>query len=435
MLCPNCGAENRTEARFCRECGGTLVNDRELVNPDTEADVDSSIEPAKTAETDSQADQLLAGRYRLLEGVEEIADIPEEGSILLQAQDLLCCRNCQTVQASLDQQFCEECGAELKPFPLVNIRIGQINGDAPPEDNETHFTKDGFFYQIEEQFPNLQAETRSAMLQVVCGFQSHPGKVRENNEDSLITLQLAGLCESGCSMNLAFFAVADGVGGSASGEIASQTAVRKLAEGVMQRIFTPEIAGSPLSEEDLSVQLRQLILDTNQAILDLRSELNVNDTGSTLTAALIRGVRAVIANVGDSRTYLMRQGKLTQITQDHSMVARLLEQGLITTDELYTHQQRSVIYRSLGSRQDLEVDLFPIELEPGERLMLCSDGIWEMVHDPMIEDLLLEHIDPQKTCDRLIELSNLAGGQDNSSVIVVDLQDSYYKEHETKDRE
>ena len=118
----------------------------------------------------------------------------------------------------------------------------------------------------------------------------------------------------------------------------------------------------------------------------------------------------------------MREIFADLLPQDHSIVARLVEQGLIQPEEVYTHQQRSIIYRSLGSRSDLEVDVFTLELEPGDRLLLCSDGLWEMVRDGMIEEVLLERDDPQQACERLIELANLAGGDDNITVIVLNLQ-------------
>jgi protein phosphatase len=281
---------------------------------------------------------------------------------------------------------------------------------------------DGILYQVEESPGPIDVEPSIPVFRLVSGFQNHPGKVRENNEDSLITLQLAGMCDLQCAPGLGFFAIADGVGGSASGEIASKTAVSRLAQGAMQQIFAPELSGTPLSLDEISKRLHQMVLEANQAIIDLRNQANMGDLGSTLTAVIVSGTQAVVANDGDSRTYRLSQGKLTQITQDHSMVARLLEQGLIQPEEVYVHQQRNVIYRSLGSRQDLEVDLFSLDLEPGERLMLCSDGIWEMIHEPMMEQVLLERFDPQQACDRLVELANLAGGQDNLSIIIIDLR-------------
>jgi serine/threonine protein phosphatase PrpC len=117
-------------------------------------------------------------------------------------------------------------------------------------------------------------------------------------------------------------------------------------------------------------------------------------------------------------------GTLSQITQDHSIVARLLSQNLIQPEEVYTHEQKSVIYRSLGDKPDLEIDdsLFEITLEPGDRLVLCCDGLWEMVPESFMEDVLLEFFDPQAACDKLVEMANQAGGDDNISVIVVNVQ-------------
>jgi protein phosphatase len=190
----------------------------------------------------------------------------------------------------------------------------------------------------------------------------------------------------------------------------------------MENIFLAETTGDLLVDRDLSTVLSKVILAANQAILDLRQQDQENvDMGSTLTTALLRGARAYIANVGDSRTYRMSKGKLTPVTRDHSVVARLVEHGLIEPDEVYSHDQRSIIYRSLGSRPDLEVDVFDLEVEPGERLLLCSDGLWEMVRDGMIEEVLLDRRDPQQACDRLVALANLAGGEDNISVIIIDI--------------
>jgi protein phosphatase len=175
-------------------------------------------------------------------------------------------------------------------------------------------------------------------------------------------------------------------------------------------------------DEELPDMFREIILSANQAILDLRSQMGDNDMGCTLTATLVRGANALVANIGDSRTYRMRQGKLMLVTQDHSLVARLVEQGLLQPEEVYTHFQRNMIYRSLGVQPTLDVDVFTLELEPGERLLLCSDGLWEMVRDGMIEEVLLERYDPQQACDRLVELANLAGGEDNVSVIVLNVK-------------
>jgi len=258
---------------------------------------------------------------------------------------------------------------------------------------------------------------------------------------------------------LGFFAVADGIGGYEAGEVASRTAVQVMLASVMEKIYLPIVRCEPASPQaqefksGIETLFKEIVLEANQAILDLhktrfitpgdgndtvrnssseenngsnRNDNPINlspgsDMGCTLTAALVFDDTAWIANVGDSRTYLLRKGRLARLTVDHSIVAKLVQQGLITNDQAYVHDQRNVIYRSLGDKTDLEVDTSSIALEPGDRLVLCCDGLWEMVHDPYMEDVLVERYDPQSACDRLVELANQAGGEDNISVIVVNI--------------
>jgi protein phosphatase len=216
--------------------------------------------------------------------------------------------------------------------------------------------------------------------------------------------------------------VADGIGGNEAGEIASRAAICCLASETMEKLFRPALDPGYPAETDTEQEFKEAALAANQIILDLRRQADTEiNMGCTLTAALIWGAQAIVLNAGDSRTYLLRGGHLEQITRDHSVVARLVEQGYISKDEIYTHNQKSVIYRSLGDRPVLEIDSFRIDLQPGDRLLLCSDGLWEMVRDPLIEEVLLERFDPQQACDRLVEMANLSGGEDNISVVVINL--------------
>ena len=142
--------------------------------------------------------------------------------------------------------------------------------------------------------------------------------------------------------------------------------------------------------------------------------------GCTVTMAFIENEQAYIANVGDSRTYLLRSGKLQALTKDHSLVARLVESKQIDPEDVYTHPQRNLIYRSLGAgHKNIEVDIFHETLRPGDTLLLCSDGLWEMVHDPELSKVLSEKASPQQICNTLIDMANANGGEDNISAVVV----------------
>lgn len=421
VACIQCGNDNRSEARFCRICGQPLTPapSLEALPGEVESqEIDPELEPILLPD-EYPPGVVLHSRYRLRRRLEAAESGPR-----YEADDLLLCRTCQALQTTTEATFCEVCGADLTVKPLVILVANQQPDNEQPGLDRAAFIEGDFSYLVE----HLQEVPLPANLQpgyrLVSGFQSHPGQVRENNEDSLVAIQLAGMCDQTCSLMIGFFAVADGVGGAASGEVASQLAVRNLVAGVSERIFHPEMTGAPLPTEHLPQVLSELVLAANQAILDLRNQKRDSDMGCTLTAALVRGTQVVLANVGDSRVYRLHEGKLNLVTQDHSMVARLVEEGLIQPEEVYTHAQRSIIYRSLGSRADLDVDVFCLELAAGDRLLLCSDGLWEMVRDPMIEEILLQGNDPQQACDRLVELANLAGGEDNVSVIVLILQEA-----------
>ena len=141
--------------------------------------------------------------------------------------------------------------------------------------------------------------------------------------------------------------------------------------------------------------------------------------GTTITMALVAGDRAVIGNIGDSRTYIYREGALRRITNDHSLVMRLVDIGQITEDEIYTHPQRNAVLRSLGDKPELEVDLFSERLRSGDALLLCCDGQWEMTRNPQMAEIIAQHDDPQDACDALIAAANAAGGEDNITSVLV----------------
>ncbi|WP_287906258.1 Stp1/IreP family PP2C-type Ser/Thr phosphatase [Chloroflexus sp.] len=252
----------------------------------------------------------------------------------------------------------------------------------------------------------------------MAGSYTDVGRVRDHNEDSLFRLTVC-LENNGQRQSCGIYIVADGMGGHAAGEVASGLAVRNAARLLIDNYLQQMMAGSRLyHESEMRELVRQAVLAANEAIYH-EGHAQANDMGATLTMALVVGDRAVIANVGDSRTYLFRDGKLRRISKDHSLVMRLVELGHLQEEDIYTHPQRNAVLRSLGDRAEPEVDLYSVRLFAGDALLLCSDGQWEMTRDPEMERIIAEIADPQRACEALVAAANQAGGEDNIAVILV----------------
>lgn len=227
------------------------------------------------------------------------------------------------------------------------------------------------------------------------GSRTDIGCLRDHNEDSLVVTP-------------PLFAVADGMGGHAAGEVASEIAVRVLSE---------------LAPEHPDVEaLGRAIEEANRAVIQAAREgRGRQGMGTTMTAAMLEGERLVIAQVGDSRAYLLHQGRLQQLTRDHSLMADMIEAGQLTPEEARTHPQRSVITRALGSDAHLHPDIYEINVETGDRLLICSDGLSGMIFDDQIENTLRRVQDPQRCASQLVNEAIAAGGHDNVTVIVADV--------------
>ena len=224
--------------------------------------------------------------------------------------------------------------------------------------------------------------------------RSDVGSVREHNEDSYL-------------VKTPLFVVADGMGGHEAGEVASRIAVTTM-EAHAPKSTSPEA-------------LANAVLKANEAVLrGAKDGTGKPGMGTTLTAAFVFEGEATIAQVGDSRAYLLHDGKLQRITRDHSLVADLIEQGRLTEAEARFHPQRSVITRALGSDPNMQPDLYTLHVEEGDRLVLCSDGLCSMIADDEIEAILLDNPAPAQACDALVEEAIIAGGLDNVTVIVID---------------
>ena len=221
-----------------------------------------------------------------------------------------------------------------------------------------------------------------------------PGRRRRQNEDAFV-------CEP------PLFAIADGMGGAQAGELAS-----RLAAAVVGRADAEGRTGREL--------VVGLIEDANRSVYERATgDESVSGMGTTMTVALVEDDHVWIGHVGDSRAYLLRDGALEQLTDDHSLVAELVRSGRLTPDEAGSHPHRSVITRALGTDADVAVDVIAVPTKPGDVFVLCSDGLSSMVGDDAIRDVLEEHADDLGEAARvLVDAANAAGGEDNITVVL-----------------
>lgn len=227
------------------------------------------------------------------------------------------------------------------------------------------------------------------------GSRTDIGYVRDHNEDSLIIIP-------------PLFAVADGMGGHEAGEIASEITVNTLAE----------LAPSHLDAEGLTAAVEAANYNVMKAP---RQGIGRDGMGTTLTAAMLEGERLLIAQVGDSRAYLLHKGHLQQITRDHSLMAGLIEAGQITPEEARVHPNRSVITRAIGSDMHMRPDIYELNVDAGDRILLCSDGLSSMISNNAIESIMRRQSDAQHCADELVTAALENGGADNVTVVVADV--------------
>ncbi len=228
------------------------------------------------------------------------------------------------------------------------------------------------------------------------GSRTEVGHVREHNEDSLTVLP-------------PLFAVADGMGGHEAGEIASEITINTLND------LAPESADAEA--------LARAVVAANLNVIKAPSQgIGREGMGTTLTAAILEKERLIIAQVGDSRAYLLHNGSLQQITRDHSLMADMIEAGQLTEAEARVHPNRSVITRAIGSDPHMQPDLYELNVETGDRLLLCSDGVCGMIEDSEIASIMRQAPSAQACADQLVEAALHAGGFDNATAVVVDVE-------------
>lgn len=341
------------------------------------------------------------------------------------------CWNCKSENNTATDDFCSDCGASLRDIPYImhEYSAEQSKEDTPVLQGSivNTFVDQHRTYVIEQHEAEHDAFPNG--IHLLAASNSDAGNVRRSdpNEDSALVLQLQRIHESLASP-VGVYIVADGMGGHDNGQLASRMTINAIAQRMTRELLLAPLAdekdgvpASPPNEETLIALLHDSIEEANTALCEVNTR-NKTDMGSTLTGFMIVGQHAFIVNVGDSRTYMVRGGQIYQLTTDHSLVGQLVASGLIEPDDVYTHPQRSQIYRSLGDKPNTPIDIFKQQLHPGDKLLSCCDGLWEMVRNPQIESVLNTAPDPQTACQQLIDLANDNGGEDNITAVIVYVQ-------------
>jgi serine/threonine protein phosphatase PrpC/rRNA maturation endonuclease Nob1 len=419
---------------------------------------------------------IVGGRYRIEAVVSAAASLAASlaGENVYRVKDLQGyerCWSCDTAYTiepgQVPEQFCRECGADMlgRPYILrerllpedttsseaspatdtvgaqpaapggqdvgaqpatntVGARLVSPDDEAPTLPDEHIFRQGRRRFTVEPEEVELPPFPHGAHILIASASDIGRERGAGQNEDSVGQLVLQIETESR-AQPLALAIVADGLGGHASGREASRAVVRAIVRHVTREVALPlaETEAPPLSKDTLKQILRDAIAAANAALHAANAE-SQRDMGSTVVAALIYDETAFVANVGDSRAYVLDGGTLRRLTSDHSLVEQLVAGGMIAPEERYTHPNRNQIFRSLGvgaSRDNLGIDLFTQRLRPGMRLLLCSDGLWEMAHDDEITRILRETPNPQVACDALVRAANEHGGEDNISALVVEI--------------
>lgn len=235
------------------------------------------------------------------------------------------------------------------------------------------------------------------------------GKIREVNQDSYYC----------CNKNdMALFIVADGMGGHKAGEIASKMAIDSIKKSFEDNSVLVK-NGQILPTELIIRSLK----NANVMILEKsKTDESCDGMGTTITLAYIYNNKIHIGHIGDSRAYLCRNNKLTQLTEDHSLVAELVKNGTISKEEAKFHPQKNIITRALGTDEDVDVDIIIKDIDKDDIYLLCTDGLTNMVNDDLIKNIILSSNNVQHICERLVYTANEAGGIDNSTAIIIKIK-------------
>ncbi|MCK6578032.1 MAG: protein phosphatase 2C domain-containing protein [Anaerolineae bacterium] len=299
-----------------------------------------------------------------------------------------------------------------QPEPSTAPAAESPYAPAPPSTAELHYG-DGVTRPLNEEVLISFLTPRH----ITFGQITDTGSVRGNNQDAAVSF-FASSRSSEERPDFGLFIVADGMGGHHDGEKASAIAARTVADAVLTSIYIPMLKDVYDNQTPITETLVEAIEAANVQV-----HSSIPDGGTTLTCVILINDLAYLAHVGDSRLYLISKGSTEQLTRDHSLVQRLIELDQLTPDEAVEHPQKHVLYRALGQNDNVEVDALTRRLPPRSRLLLCSDGLWGLVEQSDLMDIVNQAAQPLDACQKLVALANKRGGLDNITVIVIFLPD------------
>ncbi|TNE84654.1 MAG: Stp1/IreP family PP2C-type Ser/Thr phosphatase [Deltaproteobacteria bacterium] len=304
-----------------------------------------------------------------------------------------------------------ERATELKSLGFIlrrycNVEAEDLTAFLASTEEGAYPTPAAFGRAVEQRFPAFEGVTYKPLT----GAMSDVGLVRQLNEDNWGWRKLSNRAR--------LYVVADGMGGHDGGEVASDVAVRTICKVAFER----ENSENPHEDLDAVENLLDEAFQSANNTVKSQAEEKGNDMGTTLVALLMLENRvAFLANVGDSRAYLIRDGQLHQVSKDHSLVAKMVERGKLTKEEARVHPHSNILLRTVGTERDVEIDIFRVDVERGDRILMCSDGLWGEVEDRDIEGILNTYGDPRIASRELVRAAHQGGGKDNVTLAIVEV--------------
>jgi protein phosphatase len=262
---------------------------------------------------------------------------------------------------------------------------------------------------------NPPADIRMTPPQSLVGSAQSVGKQRDHNEDTLFFFSSV-LVDGHSELPFGIYLITDGMGGHLNGELASASAARAFGNYLLTKVYAPYLSQeSYIPSESVQELIERAVVEAQNAVVK-----KAPGGGTTLTCGLAIGDQITIAHVGDSRAYyLYPDGRIKLLTQDHTLVHRLVELGQITEMDALTHPQRNMLYRAVGQSDPYRADISSMQIDRPGYLLICSDGLWGLVPERDILRVVLGNSNPSIACNKLVEMANDAGGPDNISVILV----------------